>query len=52
MPVWPFQTVGRSGDALLGSASLQGMDRMVDARRVEREHDFAPVRSARCWFNH
>ncbi len=43
MPVWPFEPEDGSGDALLSSARLWGVDLLVEALQVEGEDDPTPV---------
>ena len=47
MPVWPFEPEGRSGDAMLSSARLWGVDLLVEALHVEDDDDPTPVPSVR-----
>jgi hypothetical protein len=47
MPVWRFEPEGGSEDALLSSATLWGVDILVEALRVEDDDDPAPVPSVR-----
>ena len=47
MPVWPFEPEDGSGDALLSSARLWGVDLLVEALRVEDDDDPTPVPSVR-----
>jgi len=47
VPVWPFEPEGGSGDALLSSARLWGVDLLVEALRVEGDDDPTPVPSVR-----
>jgi hypothetical protein len=47
MPVWLFEPEGGSGDALLSSARLWGVDLLVEALRVEDDDEPTPVPSVR-----
>jgi hypothetical protein len=41
--VWPFEPEGGSGDVLLTSARLWGVDLLVEALRVEDDDDPTPA---------
>src|SRR5580658_8219146 len=47
MPVWPFEPEGGSGDALLSSARLRGVDLLVEALKVEDDDNPTPVPAVR-----
>ena len=47
MPVWPFEPESGSADVLVSSARLWGVDILVEALRVEDDHDSTPVPSVR-----
>ena len=47
MSAWPFEPEGGSGDALLSSATLRGVDLLVEALRVEDDDDPTPAPSVR-----
>jgi hypothetical protein len=47
MPVWPFEPVGGSVDALLSSARVWGTDLLVEALLVEGDEDPTPAPSVR-----
>ena len=47
MPVWPFEPEGGSGDVMLSSATLWGVDLLVEALRVEDDDDPTPVPAVR-----
>jgi|HubBroStandDraft_1064217.scaffolds.fasta_scaffold247317_1 hypothetical protein len=47
MPLWPFEPEGGSGDVMLSSATLWGVDLLVEALRVEDDDDPTPVPAVR-----